>query len=79
MMETPNLRSKSICLPFESEAEYRELIEDAAMFRQVIEQSLAQYPELFPAAIGSGFAFHSFYHSAKQDILLRRIKIAATR
>jgi hypothetical protein len=65
-------------LPFESEAHYRQVVEDPVMFRQVIQESIAQYPELFPLEIGLGFTLHGSYYSTKQDILVRRIKIRAS-
>lgn len=77
-MEPSNNRYKSICLPFESETHYRTIVEDATLFRYFIQQMITRYPELFPSAISSGFSFHDFYYSVKQDILLRRIKINST-
>jgi len=74
-----NLRYKSICLPFESEAHYQTCAEDPQLFREWIEPLLTHYPELFPAAIASGFTFHDSYCSTKQQMRLRRIKIRATR
>src|SRR5215475_3031399 len=40
---------------------------------------LSQYPELFPQDMDQGFTFHDSYMSAKQDLLIRRIKVKTTR
>ncbi|MBI3948863.1 MAG: hypothetical protein HY314_00170 [Acidobacteria bacterium] len=71
-------RQKSICLPFESEAQYRRVVEDKVMFRQFIQASIAQYPELLPREIALGFRLHGSYYSTKQDIVVRRIKLRAS-
>jgi hypothetical protein len=76
--EPSNLRGKSICLPCESEAEYRQCVADAAQFRQFLENSWSHYPELFPAEFGHGFKLHDSYRSLKQDLHLRRIKLKAS-
>ena len=76
--EPSNLRGKSICLPSESEAEYRHCVDDPRRFRQFVEQMWHHYPELFPAEFGQGFKLHDSYRSRKQEICLRRIKLKAT-
>ncbi len=76
--EPSNLRGKSICLPSESEAQYRHCVDDPCRFRQFVEQMWQQYPELFPGEFGQGFKLHDSYRSLKQDICLRRIKLKAT-
>jgi len=37
-----------------------------------------QHPELFPQALREGYPFHDCYHSRKQPLVLRRIKLKAT-
>ena len=68
---------RSICLPINSETEYRQILPDPQAFRLYLSQSLAAHPELFPSAMAEGFWFHDFIHSIKQDLTLRRIKLTA--
>jgi hypothetical protein len=53
-------------------------VDDPQQFRQGLEQMSAQHPELFPAAMRNGFTLHDSYHSVKQGLRLRRIKLKAT-
>lgn len=76
--EPSNRRGKSICLPCESEAEYRHCVDEAGRFRQLLEKMWQQHPELFPAEFSKGFKLHDSYRSVKQDLCLRRIKLKAT-
>ena len=77
MEPSPSL-SKTICMPFESEAHYATCLRDRETFRRSIEQVLADAPELFPPEMGEGFCFYGSYRSRKQPITLRRIRLAAT-
>jgi hypothetical protein len=74
----PSRGHKHICLPFESEAQYQACVEDVVKYRQYLTQMSAQHPELFPQALGEGYTFHDRYHSRKQPLVLRRIKLQAT-
>jgi hypothetical protein len=74
-MNTPKQQDKSICIPFPSEAEYHSCIQDRAMFRSHLQETYALHPELFPTQMLSGFTFHGFVHSQKQQFSLRRIKL----
>jgi hypothetical protein len=65
-------------MPFESEAHYATCLRDTETFRRSIEQVLADAPELFPPEMGEGFCFYGSYRSRKQQIALRRIRLAAT-
>ena len=76
--EPSHRRGKSICLPCESEAQYRQCVDEAKRFRRFIEQRWQQYPELFPTEFSQGFKLHDSYRSVKQDLCLRRIKLKAT-
>jgi hypothetical protein len=76
--EPPNRRGKSICVPCQSEAEDVRRVEDPHQFRQWLEQLSAQHPELFPAAMRSGFTLQDSHCSVKQGLRLRRIKLKAT-
>jgi hypothetical protein len=40
---------------------------------------LCQYPELFPKDMDQGFTLHDASMSVKQDLIVRRIKVKATR
>jgi hypothetical protein len=53
-------------------------VEDPHQFRQWLEQLSAQHPELFPAAMRSGFTLQDSHCSVKQGLRLRRIKLKAT-
>ncbi|HXH13347.1 MAG TPA: hypothetical protein VNP04_26665, partial [Alphaproteobacteria bacterium] len=75
-MEPPG--HKSICLGFESEAHYRQVVEDPMMFRQFLQASVASYPELFPREMAGGFQLHGSYASTKQELRVRRIKLKAS-
>ena len=70
--------TKHICLPFASEAQYREYVDDPAQYRQYLSEMLRQHPELFPQDMDQGFTFHDGYVSVKQDLIVRRIKVKAT-
>jgi hypothetical protein len=65
-------------VPCQSEAEYVRRVEDPHQFRQWLEQLSAQHPELFPAAMRSGFTLQDSHCSVKQGLRLRRIKLKAT-
>ncbi len=51
---------KSICLPVESETQYRGILFNPKAFRQYVIQIQGQYPELFPDSMEQGFWFHVF-------------------
>lgn len=74
----PSRGSKYICLPFESEAQYQGCVEDVVKYREYLTKMSEQHPELFPQAMGTGYTFHDRYHSRKQQLVLRRIKLKAT-
>jgi hypothetical protein len=67
--------NKHICLPFASEGQYREYVDDPAQYRQYLNEMLSQHPELFPQDMDQGFTFHDAYVSGKQDLIVRRIKL----
>jgi hypothetical protein len=45
------------------------------MFRRYLQETYALHPELFPNEMLSGFIFHGFVHSQKQQFSMRRIKL----
>src|SRR5438552_11886875 len=67
--------NKSICLGFESEAEYEKCMTDEDLFKDYLKRMVAQYPEVFPKEIEEGFNLHGFVESKKQKFKMRRIKL----
>ena len=67
-----------ICLPFASEALYREYVDHPAQYRQYLSEMLRQYPELFPHDMDQCFPFHDAYASVKQDLIIRLITLITT-
>src|SRR5687768_8788665 len=49
------MSNKSICLPFASEAQYRDSVDYPTQYRQYLIRMLAQHPALFPKAMDQGF------------------------
>ena len=70
--------NKHICLPFASEAQYRNSVDYPTQYRQYLTGMLGQHPELFPKDMAQGFPLHDCYVSVKQDLIVRRIKLKAT-
>jgi hypothetical protein len=70
--------NKHICLPFASEAQYRDYVDYPTQYRQYLTGMLGQHPELFPKDMDQGFTLHDCYVSVKQDLIVRRIKLKAT-
>jgi hypothetical protein len=73
------MEKKYIYLPFASEVQDRAYVDDPVQYRQYLTQMLCQPPELFPKALAQGFTFHDASLSVKQDLIVRRIKVKATR
>lgn len=72
----PSRSQKHICLAFESEAKYSEIVADAGKFRAHLDQAWREHPEIFPRAFAGGFRFHDLYRSRKQkELVLRRIEL----
>jgi hypothetical protein len=69
--------SKRICLPIDR-AEYARIVLAPPAFRQWLDSRIAQYPELFPAAITQGYRLHDILPVSKKlpDVRLRRILVA---
>jgi len=68
--------SKRICLPIEA-AEYERIWANLQTFRPWLDTQIAQYPELFPQAIGQGYTLHDILPVSKKmpAVHLRRIKV----
>lgn len=75
----PSRGSKHICVPFETEAQYQECVADVTKYRSYLTHLSIHHPELFPQAMGQGYTFHDHYHSRKQEVVLRRIKVKASK
>src|SRR5215203_5012313 len=78
-MEPSTDRNKTICVPFENEAQYAKCVGDPERFRRHLCAVSARHRELFPEAFAEGFTFHDLYRSSKLDVRLRRIKLVSTR
>lgn len=74
----PSRGRKHICMPFESEAQYQDCVADVVKYRAYLTKLCHHHPELFPQTMGAGYTFHDRYHSRKQHLVLRRIKLKAT-
>lgn len=72
-------RRQVICLAFESEAQYAQLVAAPKLYRAWLDEQFAQHPELFPAAFAGGYAWHSRYQQKKQKLILRRVRLKTTR
>jgi hypothetical protein len=74
----PSHGRKHICVPFESEAQYRDCVADVAKYRAYLTKLCQHHPELFPQAMGDGATCHDRSPSRKQQVVLRRIKLKTT-
>lgn len=77
--DTPKLPrgAKTICIPFEPDS-YPEAVRDRTRFRRLVDEAYARHPELFPVGMGEGYKLHDMQVSAKLNVCVRRIKLAAT-
>ena len=69
--------AKTICIPVEP-GSYPEAVRERKRFRRLVDEAYARHPELFPVAMGAGYKLHDMQVSAKLDVCVRRIKLAAT-
>lgn len=69
--------AKTICVPMEPES-YPEVVADKERFRDVVDETYARHPELFPEAMGGGYRLHDTQVSMKLGIRVRRIKLVDT-
>jgi hypothetical protein len=65
-------------VPFTSEAAYHDCVNDVRQYRQHLQQTYKQHPELFPQAWAQGYQWHDCYIVRKQRCRVRRIKLQAT-
>jgi hypothetical protein len=61
-----------------SEAHYQDCVANVATYRQYLQTTYEQHPELFPQALQKGYTFHDRYPVRKQRCVVRRIKLKAT-
>lgn len=69
-------KSKQICVLIDWE-EYNSILLDPKAFRQYLDSTIEQYPELFPMAIQQGYKLHDILPESKKmsGIRLRRIEL----
>jgi len=70
---------KTICLPFESEEEYTACMRSPKRFRGKLVELHGKFPELFPQRFGEGFSLDDRRVSEKQQLMIRRVELQATR
>jgi hypothetical protein len=65
---------RRICVPMDRE-DYDEVVKDKQDFREMIDDFVEIYPELFPADIAQGYQLYGFRRQSKKmpDVQLRRI------
>ncbi|MEM9484222.1 MAG: hypothetical protein AAGA83_11075 [Cyanobacteria bacterium P01_F01_bin.116] len=64
---------RTICLPIADDIDYEELVEDREAYREYLNEQIACHRELFPEGIESGYRFHGFVKSSRQQLKTRRI------
>ena len=70
-----NRNKRTICLPF-SQDNYESNIHNPNDFRSCIDRWSELFPELCPDETANGYKMEDMYHSKKQSVLIRQIKIA---
>jgi hypothetical protein len=66
--------SRTICLPV-SEEQYRQIVNEPALFREFLAASWAEMAELFPAGFEAGYEMKDCRMSRKMQLPLRRIEL----
>src|SRR4051794_14315015 len=69
--------SATICIPMRRD-QYDQCIDSPAAFRQLLDQTFQQMPELFPTAFAQGYTLKDSRRSRKRGLLLRRIQCRTT-
>jgi hypothetical protein len=69
--------SKRICLSIHQD-QYIRIVADPTAFHQCLDGMIAQYPELFPAAMTRGYTLDGLLLAPRKmpDIRLRRVRVA---
>lgn len=70
--------SKRVCLPI-GQPIYNEMIDNKVAYRELLDDYIARYPELFPADIGQGYKLHGSMPKSKKmpKVKIRRIQLKA--
>jgi hypothetical protein len=75
----PPQGSKTICIPFESEAFYQQCLKDCSIYRDFLLSVHKQHCELFPEYFEKGFTFRGTYRSTKMKVEVKRITLESTK
>ncbi len=69
--------AKRICIPIDRDA-YEQIVDDKDTFRQMLDEGIKQYPEIFPVDM-KGYKLNGVLPPSKKmpDVKLRRIKLAS--
>ena len=67
--------NRTICVPFCSQ-DYNKIVCNSVKFREALDARIEQFPELFPAEIGTGYNMKDNRKSKKLSIPIRRIKVS---
>ncbi|MEM7375639.1 MAG: hypothetical protein AAF587_44010 [Bacteroidota bacterium] len=69
---------KTICIPV-GESEYKEIVDEAWLYRKWVDDIYGKHPELFPQEMDGGYKLHDKLPESKKlpEIRLRRIKLSA--
>ena len=70
----PDASNHTICLPI-SHQQYETFVDDPQHFRQWLQESFQQTPELFPASFDQGFVMKDRRTSKKLNLTIRRIQL----
>ncbi len=65
---------RTICLPI-VEGEYRQVADDGAEFRRVVDRCYQEMPELFPEGFEKGYELKDRRESRKMGLTIRRIEL----
>ncbi len=73
-----NRGQRRVCIPVEQD-DYQAVIEDNDAFRTMLEESIAQYPVIFPPDITQGYKLNGWVTKSKKipDVRMRRICLRA--
>lgn len=70
--------SKRICIPIDR-VSYEQVIDNKVAFRQLLDENIKAYPEIFPSKIGQGYKLHGLLPQSKKmpEVRVRRIQLKA--
>lgn len=72
--EVASRQSKRICLP-NTQEDFEAMVEDKEVFKAYLDQSIRDYPELYPKGIEGGYKLYGFVEDSKKmpEVRIRRI------